>query len=390
MGLNALFITEGTGGHFLPALETAKLLADKGIGVDFWYAGRSSTETWMQQILQEYASENLRVKRLNFPAGNVFRQLGQAMGLWVSSLKYFRTVQPNAVVGFGGRVSLPVLGAALRHRAGGNRMGLVVHEQNAELGRANRLLSRWVDHVALSFPLTTQLSKQVTFSYTGMPIRSQFKPLVKAHNLDAYTLLILGGSQGSRSVNRLVLDAAKQLNDEQKKRWRFIHVTGSLDYALVQKSYQENGIQAEVHQHVSSMETLYAKSDIVVSRAGASTLAEVACSGLPAIFIPYPFAGAHQEANARIFEKAGAAFMLKERQSSPRRLLKILTLLDQDVQHRLYMGSRAKESHMPHAVERLAQVILDHRYPRPVPGTAQSWTEQDAEQPKENLVYELD
>lgn len=387
MPLNALFITEGTGGHFLPAWQTAQVLASEGAHVDFWYAGRKAASGWIDQVVQSEGGKNLHAQQISGLTTS-WRAPGDFLGIWRKTLRHLRSHSVNAVVGFGGRISLPVIGAALRYRLGGKKVGIVLHEQNAELGKANRLLCRWADHLALSFPLTHPVPKRVSFSYTGMPIRFASEDPPEKKSREGFHLLVLGGSQGSRSVNRLVADTAAMLNPEQQTRWRITHLTGEADCEWVREHYRQHGVHAEVAASAVDMDVKYQSADIVISRAGASTVAELARFGLPSVLIPYPFAAGHQESNARVLEKCGAAFMLKERQSSPRRLLKILSILDRDVQHRLYMGARAGECYVPRSAQRLAQVISDHRFPRPLREENQQSSE--VTQPKEIQFHGID
>jgi UDP-N-acetylglucosamine--N-acetylmuramyl-(pentapeptide) pyrophosphoryl-undecaprenol N-acetylglucosamine transferase len=280
--------------------------------------------------------------------------------VWRLAHKRIQAVQPQAVVGFGGWLSVPILLAARQRH-----IPVLVHEQNVSLGRANRFLLRWADQMAVSFEDTCARLNGTPWTVTGVPIRSTIglvsrKVACDRFGLDAKapTILVLGGSQGSGAINRLVCEMFRELAAEDQAAWQFLHLTGAKDYAAVQQTAATFGIRGLVATHLVDMASAYALADVVVARAGASTIAELARCGIPAILIPYPHAGAHQRANARLIESVGGGVWLEEATATPRRVRGLLRWLLSDECLRRTMGERMRTLAKPHAAQQLAAAIV--------------------------------
>ncbi|MBI4343510.1 MAG: undecaprenyldiphospho-muramoylpentapeptide beta-N-acetylglucosaminyltransferase [Candidatus Omnitrophica bacterium] len=366
MPLEVLLVAEGSGGHLLPALQVAKALARAGVEAHVWYAPRRQTE-WLTSALCEDAQAAL-VQMTATPAAagqSWFGRWRQFSQLWRQVRRRFAHGKPGVVVGFGGWVSAPViLAARSRH------IPCVVHEQNVVPGRANKWLARWVDSVAVSFQETRPLLSGGRAVVTGMPIReaigrSSRAQAARRFGLEAGrpTVVVVGGSQGSHRLNALMGELAGLLTPEERAQWQVLHISGEADEALVRQAYGAQGLHACVIPFLVEMEDAYASADVVVARAGASTIAELARCGLPALLVPYPHAGAHQVANARVLGRAEAGVVVEESEASPSRLLAELRRLLSDERLRAQMGRRMRELDVPDASQRLARAILDGARP---------------------------
>jgi UDP-N-acetylglucosamine--N-acetylmuramyl-(pentapeptide) pyrophosphoryl-undecaprenol N-acetylglucosamine transferase len=241
------------------------------------------------------------------------RPLRFARGLWRSltaARRLFLETEPAAVVGLGGFASVvPLLTAARRG------VPMVLLEQNAIPGRATRRFAAKASCVCVSFEQTRQhLPGAATGHVTGNPVRADIAALAERHDepVGEPTLLVLGGSQGASGVNAAVVAAVERLRPELSS-WRVVHQTGERDEAGARESYARCGQPATVAAFLSPMGPHYAAATLIVSRAGATTLAEVACAGTPSVLVPYPHAADdHQRANARVFADAGAARIVEQ------------------------------------------------------------------------------
>jgi len=359
--VRALLVAEGSGGHLIPALEVAGALAEAGARVQVWYAHRPHLARLAEELTRARAggSVEIRPMPLQASAGPLAR-LWRCGALWLSAHRGFDSFAPAVVVGFGGWVSVPVILAA-RQRG----IACMLHEQNAVLGGANRWLARRVDGVALSFPETQGLVAGVRSVVTGMPVRRRIGAPSRAQSARSFglaperpTLLILGGSQGSHAVNRLVVDALEGCTATERSAWQLLHVSGPADERMVRDAYVRLGAASWVAPFLVDMEAAYAQADLVVARAGASTIAELARCGLPAILIPYPYAGGHQRVNAEAVEASGGGLMIEESEATPARLLAMIRRILLDRRLRAMMGEQARSLSGRDAAGRLAREIL--------------------------------
>jgi UDP-N-acetylglucosamine--N-acetylmuramyl-(pentapeptide) pyrophosphoryl-undecaprenol N-acetylglucosamine transferase len=238
----------------------------------------------------------------------IFRFL-KSTALCVTLVAGFR---PQVVVGFGSLASIPALLCAW-----GFRVPTLVHEQNVVPGRANLFLSAFVDKIAVSFPQSRPFFRAAgrKVVYTGNPLRRWLKAIDKSSaraffhlQPSTFTVLVTGGSQGSQRINAVAQEALAQAR--QRAPLQVIHLTGQRDYQQIRKRYDAIMPDAVVVPFLGQMHYAYSAADLVIGRAGATTIAEIISFSLPAILIPYPFAHGHQEANARVLEKAGCALVV--------------------------------------------------------------------------------
>ncbi len=231
----------------------------------------------------------------------------------------YREYQPQVVLGMGGYAAAPAIMAARLFRRG--RTGTLIHESNAIPGRANRFVRRLVDRVAVGLPNCGDHFRGCRVVVTGTPIRGAVGRGERVADgyehfglqPDRATVLVTGGSQGAHAINEALV-ATLPWMEKLPLSVQFLHLCGADDESMVRESYRANGIPARVLPFCHEMERAYSVADVVIARAGAATLAELAAYGLPSLLIPYPYAtGNHQWHNGRVFEQAGAARLYDQR-----------------------------------------------------------------------------
>ena len=310
-----LLAAGGTGGHLFPAIAVARALVERHPAARALFVG-SDRELECGILAREsfehrpLPAASTAVLRRN-PAGFAWRNW-QA---YRAALQICQETRPAAVIGCGGFASVaPVLAAS--------RLGIpvILLEQNASPGRATTWLARRADVVCLSFAESAAaLPRGVRSVVTGNPVRREIARLAeepRSRPASGRMLLILGGSQGAQHLNAAIRRALRPLRDDLS-RWRIIHQTGHGNDLTVREEFQSLALNASAEPFLSDMAAAYRKADLVVSRAGATTLAELACARLPALLVPYPHAARdHQQHNADVFVRAGGALAIGE-QSSP-------------------------------------------------------------------------
>jgi UDP-N-acetylglucosamine--N-acetylmuramyl-(pentapeptide) pyrophosphoryl-undecaprenol N-acetylglucosamine transferase len=352
----------GTGGHLFPGIAVAASLKELQPDARFLFAG--SGRTVEQSILGEAGFETLM---LNVPPvasarRHPLRFLRGHFADWSTARRLIDEHKPAAVIGLGGLTSLAVANAAI-HRG----VKVVLLEQNVIPGRATRRLSRRAV-VCSSFEDTTNHlpgARQVVF--TGNPLRPEISRAEKTTPNEIAgrnSLLILGGSQGSQQVNEAVLNAARQVAAgpaaETFRQWSVIHQTGPTDTESVRAEWQRLGIPAVVEPFFNDLPRRYVQASLVISRSGATTLAELACLNLPSILIPYEHArDDHQTANAAVFQKAGAARLIDPRASDfENQLAESLTELVASAEQRERMSENCEALARRNAADTVASIVL--------------------------------
>ena len=304
----------GTGGHFFPAEALAHALSGRGyrpvLMTDGRSAGRGS---------EAFAEGDRHVLPGAGIAGRGLVKGVKAVGALTSgtlvAAKLLRSLQPGAIVGFGGYPCVPPIAAA---KLFGPKTPIILHEQNAVLGRANRSLARRVTCLALSAEGTTRVPSGVRTIVTGNPVRPAIAALADAP-YDApladgpINLLVTGGSLGAKVLSDIVPQAVIALPPALRLRLRVVQQARKEDAARVRTAYEGAGIAAEVAPFFTDMAQRLADAHLVIARAGASTTAELTVAGRPALLVPLPSAiDDHQTANAAILERAGAAWVLPQ------------------------------------------------------------------------------
>ncbi len=307
-----VFAGGGSGGHLMPGMAVAEGLTRRLPGCEIHFI--TSPRGIDSRILKEssFRSTSIPMTPLKTHPVELVRFSSGFAASMQSLKRMWSTTRPDLVVGLGGFTSVPV-GLTAWHRG----TPLVLLEQNVVLGRATALLSRLADRVCVSFEKTaSHLPRGQHICVTGNPVRAEISRVAQlspcSSNEADRVLLVLGGSQGAVGLNSMVLTSLDRMRSRFSD-WRVIHQTGERDTARVRAAYRQLGIAAEVAAYFDDLPQKYREARLVISRAGATTLAELACCGLPAVLVPYPgSARNHQERNAEVFVKAGAAAVVSE------------------------------------------------------------------------------
>ena len=273
-----------------------------------------------------------------------------------------RRIAPAAVVGFGGYPTIPpVLAAAW------SRIPTLIHEQNGVMGRANRLLAPRARAIATGFPGVVDPASPLAAktSVTGDPVRKAVIeaaaiPYPELDPLGPLHLLVFGGSQGARIMADIVPAAVERLDAAVRARLHIVQQAREEDLDRVRKSYTRLAVRAEAASFFADLPARIAAAHLVISRAGASTVAELAAIGRPAMLVPLPHAlDQDQLANARVLEKAGGAILLPQAEFTPERLAREIAALAEENPNRLIgMAAKARAAGTPDAAEKLADLVL--------------------------------
>ncbi len=345
----------GTGGHVFPALAVAEALRDLGTQV-FWIGTRRGLESRLVPEhgfeLEWVRIEGLRGKGLTQVLAGPFRLIG---ALW-QALAILRRRRPEVVLGLGGFVSGP---GGLAARALG--LPLVIHEQNSVPGLTNQWLARIATRVFEAFPGSFPPARHAIAS--GNPVRRAIAELPTptarfAGRTGPARLLVVGGSLGAKALNETLPKALALLDPNVRPQVR--HQAGEQTLELARAAYARAGVQGDISAFIQDMAEAYAWADLVVCRAGALTVAELAAAGLGAILVPYPHAvDDHQVGNARFLTNAGAAHLIIQRDLTPEGLAELLGSLLTDRDRLLAMANAARARAHPDAVNRIAAACLE-------------------------------
>lgn len=347
----------GTGGHLFPGVAVGLELLARGSQVILLVSEK--------QVDQQGLGRTPQLRAVALPAvGLSGLRLPQFLvGLWRSWRRVrllFRQQPPRAVLSTGGFTgAAPLLaGKACAART-------FLHESNAIAGRANRWLARWIDGAFVAFPSAAAGLRCQRIWTMGTPVRPQFKPADplacrRALGLDPHrpTLVIMGGSQGAHRINELVVEALPALVAAEPQL-QFVHLTGPADADWVRAAYVQRGAPALVRAFLAEMELALGAATVAVSRAGGSSLAELAAMQVPAVLIPYPHAADnHQLVNARTLAEAGAAVVLEQAGATGAGLAAQVLALIQQPLARETMRQRLAHWHRPDAAAQIAEAIL--------------------------------
>ncbi len=333
--MRAILAGGGTGGHVIPALAIAHELRTRYNAELLFIGTERGIETrlvpaagYRLELVQVGALKKVnlatRMRTLFALPAAIFRASG--------ILQQFR---PDVVIGVGGYASGPAMLAASL-----SSVPTVAFEPNVVPGLANRLLSVWVSMAAVQFAETSRHFRRCVV--TGVPVRQAFFTIPPKAS-GPPTLLVFGGSQGAHAINVAVMQALPLLC-AALPGIHIIHQTGERDYNEAQGVYLRSGISAEVSPFIEQMPEAFARADLLLCRSGASTVAEVAAAGKPAVCVPFPHAtDNHQLRNAEALVRARAAVLLEEKELRPERLAEIVVRLLQDRTRLFQMGSAARK-----------------------------------------------
>jgi UDP-N-acetylglucosamine--N-acetylmuramyl-(pentapeptide) pyrophosphoryl-undecaprenol N-acetylglucosamine transferase len=346
MSRTILVMAGGTGGHIFPALAVADQLRDKGWKI-VWLGSKAGMES---QLVPQYGFEIEWVRFSGLRGKGLLRlvllPLNLLIAFWQSARAIFR-VRPDVVLGMGGYISFPGgIMAALLARP------LVLHEQNSIAGLANKVLARVADRILVAFPNALKNSE-----WTGNPVRRDIAQLPaperrfrnRAGNLK---VLVVGGSLGAQALNETVPRALALI--PQSQRPEVTHQAGEKHLAMLESGYREAGVTATTLAFIRDMASAYAMADVVICRAGALTVSELAAAGIASVLVPFPAAvDDHQTFNARYLADQSAAVLLPQAELTPRKLADLLLGFTRD--KLLDMANRARALGKPDAARIVAE-----------------------------------
>jgi UDP-N-acetylglucosamine--N-acetylmuramyl-(pentapeptide) pyrophosphoryl-undecaprenol N-acetylglucosamine transferase len=356
--LTVMIAGGGTGGHIYPGVAIAQEFKRRNPATQITFVGTArglETKVIPREGFQLELIEVSALKRVGIFAQIRGLLLLPASFLAVRSL--IRRIAPDVVIGVGGYASGPVVLIA-------SLMGVptLVAEQNALPGFTNRTLARFVRAAAITFEEAGQYFGNKA-EITGNPVRTEFFAVEPKEPGETIQILITGGSQGARAINDAMIGAIPMLTAERQQAEGvslfFTHQTGEKDYDRVRATYLENGIKAEVRPFLEAIVDAFANADLVVCRAGATTVAELAAAGKPALMIPFPYAADdHQRKNAEAVERAGAGRMILQTELTPERLVQELLWLARSPQQLKRMAEAGKQLSHPDAAARVVDLSI--------------------------------
>ena len=342
----------GTGGHLFPGIAVAREIQRRYPAAEILFVGA------------EQGIEARIIPQQGFPLQTL--PLGGIKGMgWAKRVKnlfgmvdgIFRAktilseFKPDVVIGVGGYASFPMLAAAILRG-----FPRVIMEQNAIPGLANRTLARWVNFAAVTDPRTRSYFGDRAV-VTGNPVRPEFKSIGPKDHRPPYTILVFGGSQGAQSINRAVIDSLDALSD-WKTHLRFVHQAGERHLEEVRRVYAEKSFDADVRVFFNDFHQQYAAADLIISRAGATTVAEIKAAGRAAVLVPFPFAADdHQTENAKAMAEENAAILISNAELTGRRLADIIRQLIGNPERLKEMETNARRIAILDAEERIVNLV---------------------------------
>jgi UDP-N-acetylglucosamine--N-acetylmuramyl-(pentapeptide) pyrophosphoryl-undecaprenol N-acetylglucosamine transferase len=344
----------GTGGHVYPALAVADALRARGWEV-FWLGTRAGLEA---RVVPAAGIDMVWVSMGGVRGKGLLKKLLLPLTLLVAFWQSLRTIlqrRPDVVLGMGGYTAFPGgMMASLLNKP------LVIHEQNSVGGLTNRVLACLADRVLTAFPkVFTHANdkpipcRRVATEWVGNPVRTDIAIAAKTERSGPLRLLVVGGSLGATALNERVPQALALLPPE--KRPRVVHQSGRQHLDALRANYAAAGVDAEVRDYIEDMAAAYQACDFAICRAGAMTVAELACAGVPAVLVPFPFAvDDHQTGNAEFLSEAGAAWLIQQKDLSAERLATLIGGLDRAML--AVMSDKAKKLAKPEATKRVADI----------------------------------
>ena len=353
MSRTIMIMAGGTGGHIFPALAVAELLRAKGWNV-VWVGVRGGMEERLIPPLG-YAMSWVRFSGVRGRGliATALLPLDLLIAFWQTARAIFAH-RPDVVLGMGGYVSFPGgMMASFLNRP------LAIHEQNSVAGLANRVLAKLADRVLTTFP--SAFGEATAVVWTGNPVRHAIVTMAPPENRYAaragqLRLLVMGGSQGAQVLNNVVPEALALLPPEARPR--VTHQAGGSHGDAVQERYRARGITADVVSFIDDMAGRYAETDLIVCRAGATTVAESAAAGIASVLVPYPHSvDDHQTINARFLADRGAALLIPQGEFNAARLAEVLRSFTRE--RLLAMAQAARAAGRPEATQTVAQACLE-------------------------------
>lgn len=341
----------GSGGHVIPLLAVAQELRTRGHECAF-FGTRAGFEARLVPAA-DFPIEYIEIGGLKrVGAARLFRTVAQLPLVTLRVHRALRHLRPAAIFSLGGYVAGPVVLAGWM-----TRLPIVIMEPNAMPGFTNRWTGRVVARALLNFQEAARFFPKGRSEVTGLPVRRGFFEIPTKPATNETTILITGGSQGSRTLNNAAGESWKLFRDANLPV-RFIHQTGRTMHEELAREFAGTGLAGEVVPFIDDMPAAFAKADLVVCRSGAGAMAELAAAGKPSILVPLPTAADdHQLHNAQAFESAGAARLVLDREMNGRRLFEEVQALRLDAAALRTMSEKAREFAHPDAARRAADLM---------------------------------
>ncbi|MGZ8155653.1 MAG: undecaprenyldiphospho-muramoylpentapeptide beta-N-acetylglucosaminyltransferase [Burkholderiales bacterium] len=347
-----MIMAGGTGGHIFPALSVADYVRAQGWNV-VWLGSRAGMEARIVPA-RGYTMAWMRfsgVRRRGI-VPMALLPLNLLVAFWQSARALFAH-RPDVVLGMGGYVAFPGgMMASFFNRP------LAIHEQNSVAGLTNRVLARLADKVLVGFP--EAFGAKAKAQWTGNPVRADIAAVATPEARfvgrgGPLRLLVLGGSQGAQALNQVVPQALARMAESMRPEVR--HQAGAAHADAVRESYAQAGVAANVLAFIEDMAASYAAADLMICRAGASTIAELAAAGVPAVLVPFPHAvDDHQTHNARFLSERGAAILIPQAELTAEKLAGLLAELNRD--KLLNMAKAARAAGKPEATRAVAEACM--------------------------------
>ncbi len=375
-GANTPFVAiacGGTGGHLFPGLAVAEQLQKRGCAVALLVSPKDVDQ---EAVKSARGMEIVTLPAVALQNRNYLSFARSFWQSWRASRKLFKSRPPHAVLAMGGFTSAPPVLAAGKFGA-----RTFLHESNTIPGRANRFLARFVDEAFVGFPSAAARLRARKVTMTGTPVRPQFQPgdsaacRAKLFGVPPSggtfeppeggtpnprpVVLVMGGSQGASGINDMIVSALPSLGN-RAAAWQWLHLTGPNDAEKVKQAYAARGFKAVVKPFLAEMDLALGAATVAVSRAGASSLAEIAAMRLPSLLVPFPAAaGNHQFYNAQAFETTGAARLLEQKNATQAKVAALLCELVEDPAARAKIQTALAQWHAPKAAEQIAEIMLE-------------------------------
>ena len=355
MAKDVMIMAGGTGGHVYPALAVAETLRARDHDL-FWLGAVGGFE---EKVVSKHGFPMELISIGGLRGKGLLRWLAAPLTLTLAAVQVagvlFRR-RPGLVLGMGGFVSGP--GGVIARLMG---IPLVIHEQNAIPGMTNQLLARIANRVLEAFPGSFHPAQQALV--TGNPVRVEIVAIAAPEarmrrRQGAWHLLILGGSQGAKAINETVPAALAKM--QPSERPKVLHQAGVTKLEATRAAYADAGVEADIRTFINDMGEALTWADLVICRAGAMTVAELATAGVASILIPYPYAvDDHQTRNGAFLADHGAALLIQESEFSPQRLVSELKRLGADFDRLLAMAQAARKLGLPQATNAVANICQE-------------------------------
>lgn len=349
MNRTILIMAGGTGGHIYPGLAVADALRAQGWNI-VWLGAPNSMEA---ELVPKHGYPVAWVNFSGVRGKGVMRLLTLPFtllrALWQSADAIFRH-RPDVVLGMGGYITMPggLMAAILRRP-------LVIHEQNSIAGMSNKVLAKLSTHVLSGFPDVLKGTQ-----WCGNPVRADIAAVAEpqarfASRSGKLNVLVVGGSLGAQALNEALPKALALMSEAERPN--VLHQTGKKHLETVQKSYEQSGVNADIRAFLDDMANQYAHADVVICRAGALTIAELAAAGVASVLVPFPHAvDDHQTYNARFLSEQGAAVLLPQTELNAEKLAQLLREMTRE--KLLAMAQAARNLAKPDATQQVAQVCI--------------------------------